>query len=62
VGQLREVQWPAKFKVIHIDQYDESSNPKEFIRIYQIIIEAVEGDDRVKVNFLHTALTRVARS
>jgi hypothetical protein len=62
VGQLREVRWPAKFKAIHIDQYDESSNPKEFIRIYQIIIEAVEGDDRVKVNFLHTTLTRVARS
>jgi hypothetical protein len=31
VGPLREVRWPAKFKASHIDRYDDSSNPKEFI-------------------------------
>jgi hypothetical protein len=31
---LREVRWPAKFKVGHIDQYDGSSNPREFIQVY----------------------------
>jgi hypothetical protein len=31
VGPLREVRWPTKFKVGHIDRYDGSSNPKEFI-------------------------------
>jgi hypothetical protein len=51
VRPLREVQWPAKFKTGHIDQYDGSSNPEEFIQIYQTIIEAAGGDDRVKVNF-----------
>jgi hypothetical protein len=30
--------------------------------VYQTIIEAVGGDDRVKANFLPTALTGVTRS
>jgi hypothetical protein len=61
-GPLREVRWPAKFKAGHIDQYESSSNPEEFIQVYQTIIEAADGDDRVKANFLHTTLSRVARS
>jgi hypothetical protein len=50
------------FKAGHIDQYDGSSNPGEFIQVYQTVIEAVGGDDLVKANFLHTALTGMARS
>jgi hypothetical protein len=50
-GPLREVRWPAKFKTCHIDRYDGSNNPEEFIQVYQTIIEAVGGDDRVKANF-----------
>jgi hypothetical protein len=61
-GPLRDVQWPAKFKAGHIDQYDGTSNPEEFIQVYQTIIKAAGGDDRVKANFLHTALTGAARS
>jgi hypothetical protein len=62
-GPLREVWWPAKFKAGHIiDQYDKSNNPEEFIQVYQTIIKAVRVDDRVKANFLHTALTGAARS
>jgi hypothetical protein len=61
VGPLREVRWPAKFKACHIDQYDGSSNPDEFVQVYQTVIEAVGGDDRVKANFFHTTLSGVAR-
>jgi hypothetical protein len=61
-GPLREVRWPAMFKTGHIDQYDGSSSPEEFIQVYQTVIEAVSGDDRVKDNFLHTALSGAARS
>jgi hypothetical protein len=61
-GPLREVRWPAKFKAGHIDQYDGSSNPKEFIQVYQTVIEATGGDDWVKTNFQHTTLTEIARS
>jgi hypothetical protein len=61
-GPLRQVQWPAKFKTSNIDWYDGSSNPEEFMQVYQTVIEAVGGDDRVKTNFLPTALIGTARS
>jgi hypothetical protein len=61
-GPLRDVQWPAKFKAGHVDQYDGTSNPEEFIQIYQTVIETAGVDDRVKANFLHTTLTGAARS
>jgi hypothetical protein len=61
-GLLRELRWPAKFKEGHIDQYDGSINSEEFIQVYQTVIEAVGGDDPVKANFLHTALSGAARS
>jgi hypothetical protein len=61
-GPLREVRWPTKFKTDRIDQYDGSNNPEELIQVYQTIIEADGGDDRVKTNFLHTTLFGAARS
>jgi hypothetical protein len=59
---LRQVVWPKKFKAGHIDKYDGSNNPEEFIQYYHIVIEATGGDDRVKVNYLPTALFGAARS
>jgi hypothetical protein len=59
---LRQVVWPDKFKVGHIDKYDRSSNPEEFIQIYHTIIEAAGGDDREKANYLPTTLSNVAIS
>jgi hypothetical protein len=61
-GPLRQVRWPDKLKTGNIDWYDGSSNPGEFIHVYQTVIEAAGGDDRVKANFLPTALTDVTRS
>jgi hypothetical protein len=61
-GPLREVRWLAKFKACHIDQYDGSSNPEEFILIYQTFIEVADGDDQVKANFLHMSLSGAIRS
>jgi hypothetical protein len=61
-GQLREVRWPTKFKAGHIDQYDGSNNPEEFIQSYQTIIQAAGGDDRINANFLHMTLSGAARS
>jgi hypothetical protein len=51
-----------KFKPRHIDKYDGSSNPEEFSQVYHMVIEIVGGDDRVKANYLPTALSGVARS
>jgi hypothetical protein len=61
-GPLMQVQWPDKFKIGNIDKYDSSTNPEEFIQVYQTVIEDVRGDDRVKTNFLPMALTDAARS
>jgi hypothetical protein len=58
---LQDVRWPDKFKVGHIDKYDGSSNPEEFIQVSHTIIEAAGGDDRVKANYLPRALSDVAR-
>jgi hypothetical protein len=59
---LRQVVWPKKFKAEHIDKYDRSSNPEEFIQIYRIVIEATGGDDRVDANYLPTVMAGAARS
>jgi hypothetical protein len=62
VAPLRQVVWPNKFKDGHIDKYDRSSNPEEFIQVYHTVIEAVGGDDRVKSNYLPTTLSSAAKS
>jgi hypothetical protein len=51
-----------KFKAGHINKYDGSSNPEKFIQVYHTIIEVTRGDDRVKANYLPTALAGTARS
>jgi hypothetical protein len=62
VGPLRQVRWPYKFKTGNIDRYDGSSNLEESIQVYQTIVDATRGDDRIKANFLSTSLTDAARS
>jgi hypothetical protein len=62
MGPLRQVRWPDKFKTTNINRYDGSSNPEEFIQVYQTVIDAARGDDRVKANFLPTTLTGTVRS
>jgi hypothetical protein len=60
-SSLRKVVWPEKFKHGHIDKYNGSSNPEEFIKIYHTVIEAAEGDDQVKANYMSTALSGAVR-
>jgi hypothetical protein len=61
VPPLKPVIWPEKFKARHINKYDGSSNPEEFIEVYHTVIEAVGGDNRVKANYLPMILSGVAR-
>jgi hypothetical protein len=56
---LRQVVWPEKFKAGHINKYDGSNNPEEFIHIYYTVIEAARGDNWVKTNYLPTILSNV---
>jgi hypothetical protein len=59
---LRQVIWLEKFKAGHIDKYNVSNNPEEFIQVYHTVIEAAGGDDWVKANYLPTTLIGAARS
>jgi hypothetical protein len=58
---VRQVVWPEKFKAGHINKYDGSSNPEEFIQVYHTVINAAKGDDRVNVNYLLTVLSDAVR-
>jgi hypothetical protein len=44
-GPLKQVRWTDKFKTDNIDRYDDSSNPEEFIQVYQTIIETAGLDN-----------------
>ena len=54
--RLRQVTWPDKFRPRPIEKYDGTTNPKEWIQIYEMVIKAASGDDYVKANFLPTVL------
>jgi hypothetical protein len=60
--KLRQVVWPDKFRPGPIDRYDGSSNTKEFIQVYHMVIEAARDDDRRKANYLPTTLPGMDRS
>jgi hypothetical protein len=60
--RLRQVVWPDKFRPMTIETYDGSTNPKEWIQIYSMTIEAASGDDYVKANYLPTVLQGSART
>jgi hypothetical protein len=59
---LRQVSWLDKLKHGLVDKYDGSSNPEEFIQLYHTVNEAAGGDNRVKANYLLTALSSATRS
>ena len=48
--------WQDKFRPGPIEKYDGTTNPKEWIQIYEMVIETASGDDYVKANFLPTVL------
>jgi hypothetical protein len=44
------------FKPLRIKKYDGSTNPAEWLEVYQLAIEAVGGDSYVMVNYLLVCL------
>ena len=53
---LWRVIWPRKFKPGPIEKYDGTTNPKEWIIIYSMVIEAAYGANYVKANHLPSVL------
>jgi hypothetical protein len=58
----KRVRWPANFKPSGIEKYDGSTNPAEWPEVYQLSIEADEGDSYVMANYLPVLLSSSART
>jgi hypothetical protein len=53
---LRKVIWPSDLKPSVIDKYGGSTNPDQWLEVYQLAIEAVGGDSYVMANYLPIVL------
>jgi hypothetical protein len=59
---LKRVRWPQNFKTSRIEKYDGSTNPIEWLEVYQLTIEATRGDSYVMVNYLPVGLSSSTRT
>ena len=44
--ELRSVSWSGKFKPDLPPRYDGTADPTEFLQLYELGIEAANGDER----------------
>ena len=56
-ARLREVRWSDKFWSVLAEKYDGSTNPEEFLQIYNTMVQAAGGHGKVMANYFPTALT-----
>jgi hypothetical protein len=54
---LKRVCWPLNFKPLGIKKYDGSTNPAEWLKVYQLAIEAIGGDSNIMANYLSVYLS-----
>jgi hypothetical protein len=59
---LKRVRWPVTFKLSGIKKYDRSTNPSEWLEVYQLTIKAPRGDSYVMANYLLVCLSSSART
>ena len=55
-AELRNVAWPDKFKLDLPRRYDGTADPAEFLQLYELGIEAANGDEKVMANWFPVAL------
>ena len=60
--ELRSVVWPGKLKPDLPPRYDGTPDPAEFLQLYELSIEAANGDEKVMANWFPMALKDGARS
>ena len=60
--ELSSVTWPGKFKPDLPPCYDGTPDPAEFLQLYELSIEAANGDEKVMANWFPMALKDGARS
>ena len=61
-SKLRSVAWPGKFKPDLPPRYDGTDDPAEFLQLYELGIEAANGDEKVMANWFPMALKDGART
>ena len=61
-AELGNARYPVPFKPLAVEKYDGSTNPEEFISLYNSVMLAAGCDDAVKANYLPMCLTGTARS
>jgi hypothetical protein len=59
---LRKVVWPPNFKPSAIDKYNRSTNLVEWLKVYQLAIEAVGGDSYAMTNYVSVYLSSSVRT
>jgi hypothetical protein len=59
---LKRARWPLNFKPSGIERYDGSTNPAEWLEVYQLAIEATGGDSYVISKYLPVCLSSSART
>ena len=50
--ELCSVAWPGKFKPDLPPRYDGTPDPAEVLQLYELSIEAANGDEKVMANWL----------
>ena len=60
--ELRSVAWPGKFKPDLPPRYDGTPDPAEFLQLYELSIEAANGDGKVMANWFPMVLKDGART
>ena len=60
--ELCGVTWPGKFKPDLPSRYDGTADPTEFLQLYELGIEAANGDEKVMANWFPMALKDGART
>jgi hypothetical protein len=58
---LERVCWPLNFKPLGIEKYDGSTNLVEWLKVYQLTIEATGGDSYIMANYLPVCLSSSTR-
>jgi hypothetical protein len=59
---MKRVYWPLNFKPSGIEKYDGSTNPAEWLEVYQLTIEAASGDSYPMANYLPVCLSSSTRT
>jgi hypothetical protein len=59
---LKRVCWLLNFKPSGIEKYDGSTNPAEWLEVYQLTIEATGGDSYFMANYLLVCLSSSTRT